>query len=188
MHEAEQKLQKQPQVIIQPPDDYEQVKQDLAKLRNFNDNEKGTSIIGTLGGRNEEQHGVEGGEGGLENLQLEEGKARLPPHAEKLFFKEFKPSGGENMAKDGTNRGGARIGAGRKRKSLEERLLEGNEKPPETVSILQTSFEFPAPKPYLSIPQRDGAILATRPDRVLCRNNGTPHSSRKRTFACRADS
>lgn len=34
LYEAEQKLQKQPQVIIQPPDDYEQVKQDLAKLRN----------------------------------------------------------------------------------------------------------------------------------------------------------
>ena len=34
LHDAEQKLQKQPQVIIQPPDDYEQVKQDLAKLRN----------------------------------------------------------------------------------------------------------------------------------------------------------
>lgn len=34
LYEAEQKLQKQPQVIIQPPDDYEQVKRDLAKLRN----------------------------------------------------------------------------------------------------------------------------------------------------------
>ena len=66
------------------------------------------------------------------------------------------------MARDGTNRGGARIGAGRKRKALSERLLEGNEKPPETVSILQTSFEIPAPKHYLSIPQRDGAILAAR--------------------------
>lgn len=34
LYDAEQKLQKQPQVIIQPPDDYEQVKLDLAKLRN----------------------------------------------------------------------------------------------------------------------------------------------------------
>ena len=34
LYDAEQKLQKQPQVIIQPPDDYEQVKQDLTKLRN----------------------------------------------------------------------------------------------------------------------------------------------------------
>ena len=51
LYDAEQKLQKQPQVIIQPPDDYEQVKLDLAKLRNFDDDEKGTSIIGTLGGK-----------------------------------------------------------------------------------------------------------------------------------------
>ena len=30
------------------------------------------------------------------------------------------------MAKDGTNRGGARVGAGRKSKALLEKLLEGN--------------------------------------------------------------
>ena len=30
------------------------------------------------------------------------------------------------MAKDGTNRGGARVGAGRKPKALQEKLLEGN--------------------------------------------------------------
>ena len=29
------------------------------------------------------------------------------------------------MAKDGTNRGGIRIGAGRKRKPLEEKIAEG---------------------------------------------------------------
>ena len=50
LYDAEQKLQKQPQVIIQPPDDYEQVKQDLAKLRNFDDDEKGVATIYTLGG------------------------------------------------------------------------------------------------------------------------------------------
>ena len=59
------------------------------------------------------------------------------------------------MARDGTNRGGVRIGAGRKRKALSERLLEGTEKP-------QTSFEFPAPKSYLSMTQRDGSTLAAR--------------------------
>ena len=72
------------------------------------------------------------------------------------------------MARDGTNRGGARIGAGRKRKSLEERLLEGNEKTPVVFEKTQKSFEFPAPKPfpapksYLSAAQRDGSILAAR--------------------------
>ena len=30
------------------------------------------------------------------------------------------------MAKDGTSRGGARVGAGRKPKALQEKLLEGN--------------------------------------------------------------
>ena len=50
LYDAEQKLQKQPQVIIQPPDDYEQVKQDLAKLRNFDDDEKGVATIYTPGG------------------------------------------------------------------------------------------------------------------------------------------
>ena len=50
LYDAEQKLQKQPQVIIQPPDDYEQVKRDLAKLRNFDDDEKGVATIYTPGG------------------------------------------------------------------------------------------------------------------------------------------
>ena len=66
------------------------------------------------------------------------------------------------MARDGTNRGGARIGAGRKRKALSERLLEGNEKPPVVFEKTQKSFEFPAPKSYLSITQRDGSILTAR--------------------------
>ena len=30
------------------------------------------------------------------------------------------------MAKDGTNRGGARIGAGQKKKPLADKILEGN--------------------------------------------------------------
>ena len=66
------------------------------------------------------------------------------------------------MARDGTNRGGARIGAGRKRKSLSERMLEGNEKPPVMFEKTQASFDFPAPKSYLSITQRDGSILAAK--------------------------
>ena len=66
------------------------------------------------------------------------------------------------MARDGTNRGGARIGAGRKRKSLSERLLEGNEKTPVVFEKTQKSFDFPTPKSYLSITQRDGSILAAR--------------------------
>lgn len=37
------------------------------------------------------------------------------------------------MAKDGTTRGGARIGAGKKSKSLDEKILEGKFKPAENV-------------------------------------------------------
>ena len=36
------------------------------------------------------------------------------------------------MAKDGTQRGGARPGAGRKPKALKEKLLEGRSNSPET--------------------------------------------------------
>ena len=37
------------------------------------------------------------------------------------------------MAKDGTTRGGARIGAGKKSKSLDEKILEGKFNPAENV-------------------------------------------------------
>ena len=66
------------------------------------------------------------------------------------------------MAKDGTNRGGARIGAGRKRKSLEERLLEGAEMFEKPQQKQQLMFEKPAPKSYLSATQRDGAPTDAR--------------------------
>lgn len=65
------------------------------------------------------------------------------------------------MAKDGTNRGGARLGAGRKRKRLEERLLEGTEKP-QLIEKQQASFKFPLPKSYLSTTQRDGTSTDAR--------------------------
>ena len=63
------------------------------------------------------------------------------------------------MARDGTNRGGARIGAGRKRKSLEDKILEGQALKPEKN---QTQFKAPTPKDYLSQQQRDGTALAAR--------------------------
>ena len=47
------------------------------------------------------------------------------------------------MAKDGTNRGGVRVGAGRKKKSLDEKILEGRAiTPVKPVS----SDEMPPPK------------------------------------------
>lgn len=59
------------------------------------------------------------------------------------------------MAKDGTMRGGARIGAGKKKKSLEEKILEG--KAPLMESSENVDFEIPEPKNYLSAEQKSEA-------------------------------
>ena len=60
------------------------------------------------------------------------------------------------MAKDGTNRGGIRVGAGRKRKSLDEKILEGR-----SVEVIKpvSSDEMPPPKEYLSSVQKSGERL-----------------------------
>jgi len=62
------------------------------------------------------------------------------------------------MAKDGTNRGGARVGAGRKKKPLAEKLQEGKTamvmpEPPELESV-----KMPTVKEYLSDEQRTGKL------------------------------
>ena len=57
------------------------------------------------------------------------------------------------MAKDGTRRGGTRIGAGRKKKALSEKIIEGKftgEKSNEKIK----EFEIPSPKEYLSAEQK----------------------------------
>ena len=67
------------------------------------------------------------------------------------------------MAKDGTNRGGARPGAGRKPKALKEKLDAGNPGHrkltrldiPESID----GVDMPAPGEYLSAEQRDGKPL-----------------------------
>ena len=63
------------------------------------------------------------------------------------------------MAKDGTNRGGARIGAGRPRKSKAEKLLEGAEIPAEKI---KSKFKPPSARSYLSEKQRDGSSTFAR--------------------------
>ncbi len=47
-------------------------------------------------------------------------------HEKSISFGVYGPGGG-NMAKDGTRRGGARAGAGRKRKALADRIAEGQQ-------------------------------------------------------------
>lgn len=69
------------------------------------------------------------------------------------------------MAKDGTNRGGVpRIGAGRKKKSLDEKILEGKaEKPKTKTEVLpaEHSKEMPPIKKFLTAKQKNGEKLQT---------------------------
>lgn len=70
------------------------------------------------------------------------------------------------MAKDGTRRGGARPGAGRKKKSLQEKIESGNPGG-RKLQILDIPIGFdepeavdmPEPMEYLSAMQRDGKPL-----------------------------
>lgn len=61
------------------------------------------------------------------------------------------------MAKDGTNRGGVRVGAGKKRKPLEEKILEGKAK--EKPSEKSAKEKIKPPKKYLSAEQKGGGKL-----------------------------
>lgn len=68
------------------------------------------------------------------------------------------------MAKDGTSRGGVRIGAGRKSKSIEEKFIDGqldNHVAQIEVADMETfmDFEPPPPKEYLSTEQKGGGQL-----------------------------
>lgn len=70
------------------------------------------------------------------------------------------------MAKDGTNRGGARIGAGAKKKPLADKIAEGN---PGKRALTVISFDdraaelegqaMPKPSKMLSAVQKDGKTL-----------------------------
>ena len=69
------------------------------------------------------------------------------------------------MAKDGTNRGGARLGAGQKKKPLADKMLDGNPgKRKLTVVEFPNAAEFqgvkmPQPSTMLSAVQKDGKPL-----------------------------
>ncbi len=69
------------------------------------------------------------------------------------------------MSKDGTNRGGARPGAGRKPKAISEKLSSGNPggRPLTVVdfgnqSAAITGVEMPPVKDYLKAKQKDGSV------------------------------
>ncbi len=81
------------------------------------------------------------------------------------------------MAKDGTRRGGARPGAGRKKKSLQEKLETGNPGG-RKLQVLDIpigfddpeAVEMPEPMEYLSARQRDGIIIVKA---FCCANQNT---------------
>ena len=66
------------------------------------------------------------------------------------------------MAKDGTNRGGARIGSGQKKKALIDKIAEGNpgKRKLEVIEFKNTAElqgqEMPQPRAMLSAVQKDG--------------------------------
>ena len=61
------------------------------------------------------------------------------------------------MAKDGTNRGGARPGAGRKPKALADKIMEGTAVPSPPTPV---GMDMPDVKDFLSDPQRTGELHA----------------------------
>lgn len=68
------------------------------------------------------------------------------------------------MAKDGTNRGGMRIGAGKKSKSLDEKILEGKVERLVTMPVINSSknsVDMPELKKFMTARQRNGEKLQT---------------------------
>jgi len=63
------------------------------------------------------------------------------------------------MAKDGTARGGARVGAGRKSKALTEKLIEGRDAQVMQIPADMEAVEMPPVKEYMKDAQRDGKPL-----------------------------
>lgn len=65
------------------------------------------------------------------------------------------------MAKDGTQRGGARLGSGRKKTPLADRILNGSESKAEVLVTPAELSDMKAPKPkkYISAKQKDGGKL-----------------------------
>ena len=61
------------------------------------------------------------------------------------------------MAKDGTARGGQRVGAGKARKALADRIIDGQAQP--SVGTAESPLDCPAVKPWLKAPQKCGVDL-----------------------------
>jgi len=64
------------------------------------------------------------------------------------------------LAKDGTNRGGFRVGAGRKKKPLAEKILDGQADKPEVVVPIVADLAIPEPRDFINTEQRGLAGVA----------------------------
>ena len=68
------------------------------------------------------------------------------------------------MAKDGTNRGGVRIGAGKKQKALDEKIIEGKADKfltPLEIKPAEPLKDMPKVKKFMTAKQRNGEKLQT---------------------------
>lgn len=63
------------------------------------------------------------------------------------------------MAKDGTNRGGARVGAGKKSKAIAAKVLEGKAQKPEDTLPVLNGADMPPVKAFMLEAQKDGVPL-----------------------------
>ena len=66
------------------------------------------------------------------------------------------------MAKDGTNRGGARPGAGRPRKALTEKISEGKKAEVMLQPAELTAADIPPVREFMTAMQRDGTTLCAK--------------------------
>lgn len=71
---------------------------------------------------------------------------------------------GRNMAKDGTARGGQRVGSGRKPRPLAERIIEGKELQAEPIGEAEEldAADMPPPKEWMLRDQKNGKPLGAK--------------------------
>ena len=80
----------------------------------------------------------------------------------RLFSIEIKQERGDLMAKDGTRRGGARPGAGRKPKALADKIKDGQKANVMMVPADIEAVDMPPIRDFLTEQQRDGTTLVSQ--------------------------
>ena len=78
------------------------------------------------------------------------------------FFKQSNRNGVNSMAKDGTRRGGARPGAGRKPKALADKIKDGQKAQVMMQPTELEAVDMPPIRDFLTEQQRDGTTLVSQ--------------------------